>query len=67
MTKFEKIGVDLQYDARSKRDADNKMRYSCDCCCHRGMKIDCDHCAIAVAHSTTIAAFDTLEGGEPDD
>lgn len=61
MTKFEKIGVSYQYDANSKIEAIRSFRYSCRCCCERGMHIDCDRCAIAVAYDHVIAALDTLE------
>lgn len=46
MTKFEQVGVDLQCDAMSVRDAVKSFRYSCKVCCLRGMRIDCDRCAI---------------------
>lgn len=58
MTKFEQIGVNYQYEAESKQQANRSFRYSCDCCCQRGMRIDCDRCAIACAHSLVIAALE---------
>ena len=58
MTKFEQIGVNYQNDAESKEQANRSFRYSCECCCTRGMHIECDRCAIAVAHNLTIAAFE---------
>ena len=61
MTKFEQIGVNYQYAADTKEQAQRSMDYSCNCCCSRGMRIDCDRCAIAVAHKLVIAAIDTKE------
>lgn len=58
MTKFEQIGVNYQNDAESKEQANRSFRYSCECCCTRGLRIECDRCAIAVAHNLTIAAFE---------
>lgn len=58
MTKFETIGVQYQYEAASKEEANRSFKYSCNCCCHRGMRIECDRCAIAVAHNHVMASFD---------
>ena len=58
MTKFEQVGVNYQNDAESKEQANRSFRHSCECCCTRGMHIECDRCAIAVAHNLTIAAFE---------
>lgn len=60
MTKFEQIGVNYQYDAKSKDDANRSFAYSCKCCCQRGMRIECDRCAIEIAHSLVIAAFEEV-------
>lgn len=59
MTKFEQVGSNYQYDAQTKEEADRCFRYSCRCCCHRGMHIECDKCAIVMAHDLVIAAFDS--------
>ncbi len=61
MTKFEQIGVGYQNDAMSKREANRSFRYSCRVCCERGMRIDCDKCAIAITHDSTVAAFDAVQ------
>lgn len=58
MTKFEQVGVNYQNDAESKEQANRSFHYSCECCCTRGLRIECDCCAIAVAHNLTIAAFE---------
>jgi hypothetical protein len=62
MTKFEQIGVNRQYDSASKYESDRNYNISCNICCSRGMHLNCDSCAISVAHSLTIATFN--KGGE---
>lgn len=64
MTKFETIGIQAQLDAETKQQAMKSFKWSCDCCCYRGMKLDCDKCAIAHTHKETIAIFDDLAGTE---
>lgn len=61
MTKFEQVGVNYQYDARTKEQANRSFSRSCDCCCQRGMHLDCDRCAIACVHNLVIAVFDSIE------
>lgn len=61
MTKFEQRGVELQYEACSVREADRKFSYSCNVCCSRGVRIECDRCAIRATHDMTVASFATLE------
>jgi hypothetical protein len=58
MTKFEQVGVNYQYDANTKEEANRAFKYSCNCCCQRGLRIECDRCAISCAHNLVIAAFD---------
>ena len=60
MTKFETIGVNYQHEARNKHEANKSFLHSCKCCCEKGMRIECDRCAIAEAHSLIIACFDTI-------
>lgn len=59
MTKFEQVGINYQYEACTKEEANRSFQYSCDCCCNRGMHIDCDHCAISCVHSLVIASFES--------
>ena len=59
MTKFEQVGVEFQYDARNKKEANRSFQYSCRVCCERGMHIECDRCAIAATNAILVAAFDT--------
>lgn len=61
MTKFEQIGINMQYDAVNKMDAMVKFERSCECCCNKGMHIDCDHCNIAVVHALVVAYFEDQE------
>lgn len=57
MHKFEQIGVNYQYDAPTKEMAIKSFRISCDICCCKGMRIECDRCAIYEAHSLVMACF----------
>lgn len=61
MTKFEQRGVQFQYAASTKEQAQKSLAYSCDCCCMKGMRIDCDHCAISCTHEMVMAYFATEE------
>ena len=61
MTKFEQRGVGLQVESGSKREAERKFGYSCDVCCSRGLRLECDRCAIKATHDLTIAYFATRE------
>lgn len=61
MTKFEQVGINYQYDAATKEEAIRAFKHSCNCCCHRGMRIDCDHCAIAFNHNLVVASFEGKE------
>ena len=42
MNKFEQIGVNY---AMNKEQALRAFRYSCECCCTKGMWLNCEHCA----------------------
>lgn len=55
MTKFETIGVNYQYAARNTDEANKAFAHSCDCCCHKGIRLDCDRCSIAFVHSLVVA------------
>lgn len=63
MTKFEQVGVNYQTDSTSKQEANRNFRYSCRVCCNRGMRIECDRCAIAATHDAVIAALETAQNG----
>lgn len=62
MTKFEQVGINYQYNATSIREANKAFQHSCDCCCHKGMHLDCDHCAISHVHSLVVAYFNDNGG-----
>ena len=64
MTKFEQIGINYQYDASTKEEANRAFKHSCKCCCNRGMHISCDKCAIARAHALVVACFDDIENNK---
>lgn len=52
MTAFENIGIRIQIQsvARGEEYAKAAMEYSCQCCCSRGIRIECDHCGIRTVH-----------------
>lgn len=56
-TKFEMVGVGLQQEAATPEEAIQKFKYSCNVCCCRGIKLDCDRCAIAATHGLVMASF----------
>lgn len=58
MIKFERIGVNFQYEATSIEQANKSFAYSCECCCNKGVRLECDRCAIAHAHGLVVAYFD---------
>lgn len=57
MTKFEQIGINYQYDATSIQEAQRAFKHSCNCCCNKGIKLECDKCAIANVHNMIVAYF----------
>lgn len=59
MTKFEQVGVNMQYEAPTIEIAQRKFSRSCECCCNKGMRIKCEHCAIETAHKLVVASFET--------
>ena len=56
-SKFERIGVNLQYDATTIKEANDKFAYSCECCCAKGRYADCNRCTIANVHMLLVAYF----------
>lgn len=57
MSSFEQRGVDIQLNARTQDHAKESFERSCDICCLRGLRIDCDRCAIRVVHERLINAM----------
>lgn len=58
MTKFEQVGINYQYDATNIYEARRAFKHSCTCCCNKGIKLECDKCAIASVHNMIVAYFD---------
>lgn len=58
MTKFEQVGVNMQYDSLTKEMAIKRFTRSCECCCNKGIHIDCDKCSIATVHQLVVASFE---------
>ena len=58
MTKFEQVGINMQYESATKEIAQAKFSRSCECCCNRGMHIKCDYCAIETVHKLVMASFE---------
>ncbi len=61
MTKFEQVGINMQYSATTKEMAQQKFSRSCECCCNKGVFIKCDRCSIATVHQLVMASFETKE------
>ena len=61
MTKFEQVGVNMQYESATREIAQQKFSRSCECCCNKGMHINCDMCAIETAHNLVMATFECKE------
>ena len=57
MTKFEQIGVERQYESVTTFESNRNFRISCNICCRKGLHINCDKCAIAVAHEAVQAVI----------
>lgn len=66
MTKFEQVGVSMQYSSATKEIAQKKFSRSCECCCCKGMAIRCEVCAIETAHKLVIASFEINESDKED-
>lgn len=61
MTKFESIACEYQRDARSKTEAHTRFLDSCRICSRKGLRIDCERCAVPVTHDMVVAAFEASE------
>lgn len=60
MTGFERKGVELQEEASTMEQACRAFAYSCKVCCERGIRINCDRCAISVAHESKLDYLRTM-------
>lgn len=57
MSHFEERGMRIQIEASSLTQAKDKFAHSCNLCCNRGLRIDCERCAIRVVHEKVIGFF----------
>lgn len=55
MTRFEEIGKEHQLNARSIHEANKRFEVSCEICSTRGIRVECDSCAIRFAHEGVVA------------
>lgn len=67
MTRFEQIGINYQYLARTVEEATENFARSCNICCHcsRALYNDCKRCAIEQTHNMIVANM--MDGGSKDD
>lgn len=49
--KFENVGASLQWNARNAWQAKKLFEHSCELCCLRGLRIECERCHIQAAHN----------------
>lgn len=59
MTKFEQVGINMQYGSDTKEMAIKKFARSCECCCNKGVHLECNRCAISTVHELVVASFET--------
>ena len=61
VSKFERVGINLQTNSETINEAIKNFQISCKICCSSGMYISCDRCSISVTHETTVAALQDIE------
>lgn len=64
MTKFETVGVNRQFDAINVEEANKAFAHSCEVCCKKGMRIECDKCHIAYTNTLICAYFNDNNKGK---
>lgn len=64
MTKFEQIGANFQHESHSIAEANRNFARSCNTCCSKGIRLDCDYCAISHTHALVIAYFNDNTKGD---
>lgn len=52
--RFETIGANLQWNARNAWQAKKLFEHSCELCCLRGLRIECERRHIQAAHDYVI-------------
>ena len=57
MSHFEEVGVDYQYSAKNATMAQRLFNKSCNRCATHGKHINCDRCAISIAHDLIMTIF----------
>lgn len=57
---FFEHGVHLQRNSRTVGQARVRYAVSCDQCCSRGFRMDCDRCPIANAHKESVEVLRSL-------
>jgi hypothetical protein len=61
MQKFIQTAQNLQTTANTTQEAVKCFAMSCNICCKRGIKMDCDRCPVKVSHELVVAVFADLE------
>ena len=57
MTKFEQVGINNLMTTTNRSELQKGFDWSCVCCCTKGIRIDCDRCAIAYNYRLLMAYF----------
>lgn len=57
MTRFEEIGRDKITLSVTMEQCDRNFKKSCELCCTRGMRLECERCAINDAYDTAKFIF----------
>lgn len=61
MLHFERIGAEWQDSALNTHQAIKSFNRSCEICCERGYRIDCDRCEIKAAHNRKMEVLRFLD------
>jgi hypothetical protein len=59
--KFVQISKNLQDACSTPEDAKRAFATSCNICCSRGIKMDCDRCPVKAHHELVVAVMADLE------
>lgn len=65
MIAFEERGVEFQYNSASATQAKKNFSNSCNACCRKGIRLDCNRCAISATHSLVLAMFQRVSVSVP--
>lgn len=61
MGDFFEHGTHLQRASASVREANRRYGLSCNICCSRGYRMDCDRCPIAVSNKETVEVLTAMQ------